>query len=215
MLKNDFSAKMCEDFITLIKEIKNLKELNKDTVSIIDASYKKFFGFGSGFVNKVSETDLKEMLKTNDHIDGNKCVIMASLLIEEANIYNQIDEPVEAFYRYSKSFNIFSEVFFSGTETQLNDYTNYMSLAADKLNEFEISNPQKEQIFNFYSISGEYAKAEDVLYDLIDSDPTYKNKAIFFYDDLLKKSDDALEKGNLPRNEVIDALDSLQKNQKS
>ena len=103
------------------------------------------------------------------------------------------------------------------------------SLAYDKITEFKLkkikinrlletisenTNIKKElgiSLFKYYKIIGMYAKAEDVLFSLMDKKEdidcgSLKNKGIEFYKDLLNKSDDELQNGNLPRNEVEDSM---------
>lgn len=63
-----------------------------------------------------------------------------------------------------------------------------------------------------YERTGEFAKAEDALYALLESDP--ENPAVVefgraFYQRILAKTDRALVEGNLPRSEVEDGLRNL------
>lgn len=72
--------------------------------------------------------------------------------------------------------------------------------------------------FKDYIITGNYAKAEDILYVILDdlrnsNDNDYniiKKDGIEFYVNLLPKSDEELIHGNLPRKEVLDGLNYLQ-----
>ena len=63
-----------------------------------------------------------------------------------------------------------------------------------------------------YELVGEYAKAEDALFALLESEP--ENPALIelgfaFYERLLRQSDAALSAGNLPRAEVEAGLSEL------
>lgn len=73
-----------------------------------------------------------------------------------------------------------------------------------------------QKIFQYYRITGRYSEAEDLLYSMIDKS-NYMNKKIWveegniFYKNILNKTDEELECGNLPRNEVLDGINELNK----
>lgn len=72
-----------------------------------------------------------------------------------------------------------------------------------------------EKLFQYYRIVGSYSRAEDLLYNMIDSSTCIEEKkrlteeGILFYKNILNKTDEELEHGNLPRNEVLDGINTL------
>jgi hypothetical protein len=69
----------------------------------------------------------------------------------------------------------------------------------------------------YYEHAGEFAKAEDELFAMLDAEPdndTLKGFGITFYQRLLAQSDAALEAANLPRAEVEEGLKELQARQR-
>jgi len=71
-------------------------------------------------------------------------------------------------------------------------------------------------VLSFYEKIAKYGKAEDVLYELLEEkqySSEIVNVGMDFYNKLLLKSDDELIKGNLPRDEIIDSLKKLKKNE--
>lgn len=71
-----------------------------------------------------------------------------------------------------------------------------------------------EKIFQYYRITGRYSKAEDLLYSMIDKSSYIDKKRLIeegnmFYKNILSKTDEELENGNLPRNEVLDGMNEL------
>jgi hypothetical protein len=69
-------------------------------------------------------------------------------------------------------------------------------------------------LIQHYERIGNFAKAEDTLFALLDSDPG--NPAIIefgiaFYHRILNESNDLLESGNLPRSEAEDGLRELER----
>ncbi|HEV2660598.1 MAG TPA: DUF6483 family protein, partial [Ktedonobacteraceae bacterium] len=67
------------------------------------------------------------------------------------------------------------------------------------------------KLFAYYELSGQYARAEDTLFDLLE---TGNNREMVesgraFYTRLLAKSDADLQAGNLARDEVDEGLAQL------
>mgnify|MGYP001007716688 CR=1 FL=1 len=86
-----------------------------------------------------------------------------------------------------------------------------------KTDEAQYSFDFKRKLLLYFNIIGNYAKAEDLLFivieDVIDLD-IYKElltEGINFYENLLVKTDFELEQGNLPRDEVVDGLNILKR----
>ena len=80
--------------------------------------------------------------------------------------------------------------------------------------ESSIFDELNEKIFQYYRITGRYSKAEDLLYSMIDASSYIDKKRLIeegnlFYKNILNKTDEELERGNLPRNEVLDGINEL------
>lgn len=212
MIKNDYAAKNVEEFNDIIDKLKYLNYKPEDSLELIDASFKKFFGFSSNFANSVSIEDLKEMLKTHGRIDGTKYIIAASLIKEEGIIYNKLSKHEEDFPRYLNSFNLFLKIYLNDEDTYIKDYIDSSDYVAERLIEYPINSNTKLSLFKYYEKRGHFAKCEDIIYELMDDEADnkkYKDMTIDFYTRLLEKTDEELEAGNLPREEVIDGLNSI------
>lgn len=64
----------------------------------------------------------------------------------------------------------------------------------------------------YYELTKNYAKAEDVLFTLTETSEANNDilsKGIAFYERLIKKDQAELEKGNLPIDEVLEGLSNL------
>lgn len=68
-------------------------------------------------------------------------------------------------------------------------------------------------IFNKAFHGGDYNKAEELIFDELEKNnlPEVYEVAIEFYDSLLKKSDEELNKSNFPREEIYQGLKDIQK----
>ncbi len=59
-----------------------------------------------------------------------------------------------------------------------------------------------EKLFRFREQIGQYDKAENVLYDILEVKPEFKAEAMLFYKRLLEKKDEELSQGGLPRRKL-------------
>lgn len=211
MIKDDYSSKISEEFLSLIKQIKDVESLRLEALNLIGTAFKRFLGFSSSFVNSVSEEDLLNLMKKNDKIQGIQCAIAATLLFEEGNIFYKEKKYNESYFRYLKSLNLISTIFILDLECELEGYKSIAKEIGESIEKFEIGEKEQEKLFHLYKSLGIYSKAEDHLYELINSytksDFTEKTLEAF-YNELLKKSDDELIEGNLPRNEILEALET-------
>ena len=70
----------------------------------------------------------------------------------------------------------------------------------------------KYKLFRYYEFIGEYSKAEDILFELVDSKyPDIISEGKNFFQRLSQKSDGELSAGNLPREELKIGIDDLNK----
>lgn len=84
-----------------------------------------------------------------------------------------------------------------------------------KMDKNQFSFELNRKLQRYYYLVGNYAKAEDLLFklieDVIDLDihKELLTEGINFYENLLGKTDLELEKGNLPRDEVVDGINAI------
>ena len=65
-------------------------------------------------------------------------------------------------------------------------------------------------LVRFYELTGQFGRAEDALFDLLDrAGPEAEEFAHALYDRLLAKPDEELAAGNLPRSEILEAVAQL------
>jgi len=80
----------------------------------------------------------------------------------------------------------------------------------DKLDEYELPFEINDLLWRFHEQTGDFAKAEDALFDLLDDAPDLVPEGIDFYERLATLTDAELLEGDLPRDEVAAGLAELQ-----
>jgi hypothetical protein len=138
---------------------------------------------------------------------------VAELLYEAGEVGSLKGDEETAFHCRARSLGLLLEV--SGRESldRIPDSQRYLckiEALTDALSTHgQIFDIQK-RLVGHYERQGEFANAEDVLFELIDAGhDEIIAPGIELYRRLLTKSDEELEKGKLPREEVEDGLSQL------
>ncbi len=177
----------------------------------IDAAYKSLLGVSADFVRQFSDVQLLEFFGKDIETLGVKYYILGALLKDEAEIHQYENREQDSLVYFEKSLSLLLSAFNDlGTPIE-SEHTAKIESVVGQLRSIDISQHIKEKLFLFYESIGKYDKAEDVLFDLVESDSQFVQLGIAFYERLLKISNDELTKGGLPRIEVLDGLNTLQK----
>lgn len=218
VLKSDFIKKLVENFKKSLEEILSfIDEKNYlKALESIDDTFSNLFRLNSMFFNSMTEENLIEILKAGGELEKDKAIIVSKLLQEKAHILELQGDLTESFYIYLKALNLYIEALLCDREAELTYLLDEIPTIIDKLSNYELPESSKKRLVNYYKEIGDFASGEDMLYELLDEhensdDLSYINLGINYYNDLLKMNDEALEKGNLPREEVTDALNALKK----
>ncbi|MCL2442725.1 MAG: DUF6483 family protein [Treponema sp.] len=209
---HDYILKIIEQFAAYLWAIVfNKRAQNYDlAIGKIEEAYTGLL-YKNG--NDIKRLSVDEIIKNNTNgniIEKDNIEIIANLLYEEAEIIELINGKNNlSFEYYSKSLKLF---FLLMNETNSKKYNKNVDENILKLEYYEIDNEINIEIYKYYYENGLFGKAEDKLYQLLDHNyPEIIHEINEFYGLLIKKEDVELEKGNLPRNEVIEAIENLGK----
>lgn len=214
MLKSNFSKRLTDQFEESFEEVINLtKNKNYDeALQLIDETFSNLFRLNSLFFNSMSNDNLIDILKVGGEIEKDKAIIISKLLEQRAHILGIQGKDNESFYIYIKALNLFIEAFLCDKDTDLDRYFQDIPNIIEKTSGYVLSEETLKRIINYYKEVGDFASAEDYLYELFDVTGKDEGSITFakeFYDSLLKLDDAALEKGNLSREEILEAKNSL------
>jgi hypothetical protein len=112
---------------------------------------------------------------------------------------------------YRKSLSLLIETYLSSGEPVEPRHLECIEIILEKLSGRSLPTDVLERIFRYEEAMGRYAKAENALYAILDTQTGFVNEGRDFYERLLKKSDDQLAAGNLPRDEVQEGMKSLRR----
>ncbi len=214
MFERDFIMRMIRQLAQVLSQILNYKKSGqwKNAQMVIDVACKQLLGLNPEIVERLNADALSDLFTYNNETDYEKCLTLAILLTEQAEIYkntNQTEDKI--FSLYSKGFHLYKAAF---KDQQLHSENNiaYAVLCCDMLTEYKLQTNLQLELFSFYKQFNYFAKAENMLYQLINqNEEDAREHAIKFYKNLLKCDDKTLVKGNLPRNEVLEGLERIDK----
>ena len=218
MVNKDYLMRQIELFTRRLTILLGLRQFDKfdEALIYVDDLYLQTLGLTSHFVNSLSEKMLLEMISPLGVLNVDKCLWLAVLLKAEGDIYDDQDKETESYYRYLKSLFLFLSAF--SYEKSLRDTQLGTELVAllDKLDEYELPLPTSQQLLVYYELNGQYAKAEDTLFEMLDRDTIGQTEheqlvedGKAFFERLLRKNDADLLAGNFSHIEVEEGLAQL------
>jgi tetratricopeptide (TPR) repeat protein len=211
MVNKDYILRMAEKFGRALAIILHLREYNRyeEALITVDDWLLQTTGLTSSFINSVSDEMLVQAISPLGILNGEKCLWMAVLLKAEGEIYEDQDKTNESYYRYLKSLHLYL-LAISHEAFPPDDiiYTDIQELL-NKLTEYELPLATKEKLFPYYERIGQYDKAEDMLFEVLEENSTFIEQGRAFYARLNAKNDVNLLQGNFSREEVIEGLAQL------
>lgn len=214
MIKNDYTSIMLNElYLTLdkLKKLKKEKNLDK-SMDLINDSLKQFLGLRFETIDILPYKDLMSIISSSAKINVAKSIVLSELLKEKANLYELKGESIKSFNTYIKSLNIFIELILRENKLCTEEFFNKIDEIVYITGQYELPLYSKSLLFQYYEVKGEYSKAEDMIFEILDENKDNKEtikKAKDFYERLKCKSEEELEKGNLPLDEVLDGLNQL------
>ena len=214
MVNKDYILRLAERIGRELAIILGLRQRNKleDALIYIDDLFVQATGLTTHFINSLSDDMLVNTFSPMGKLNVESCLWIAMLLKSEGEVYEQMDQHKESFYRYLKSLRLLLEVllhepldsdtgFFQATEELLS-----------KLADYELPVTIKNKLLTYYEHIGQYGKAENTLFEMLEDTPGHAliEQSIDFYNRLLQKSETDLQLGNLPRAEVEEGLAQVQ-----
>ena len=212
MIHNDYILRMISQLAKVLAHIVQLREKGRDDDALreIDQSMQKLCGLNSQLVNSLSEASLIAALRGGATLDVGKCLVLAGLLKEEADVLLDRDREDDAAARYLKSLALYLEAMHDDARLVLPSYVERIQTVAEALDEYRMPLEIRTSLMEYYEMSGAFGAAEDVLLDMLeDEEDDAQAIGTGFYERMLALTDDELATGDLPRDEVLEGLERV------
>lgn len=213
MLHRDYIMRMIQQMARFLGQIIAKKEsgLYDEALGDVQTAFKQLLGLDPKAVKTLPEREILAILGLRGRIHGETCLAVAQLLKQEAEVLElqqRGNEEVGALYL--KSLFFFLESFARNEALRSDTNTAEVEFILTKAQAYELPGHTKAGLLPYFEGTGRYARAEDVLFDLVDADyPGIVEQGIEFYQRLLQKDDADLAAGDLPRQEVEEGLETL------
>jgi len=177
----------------------------------LNVTAKKLIGLELKHIRTFTDGKIIELTRLEKDTAAVKLYVTGVLLKEDASIAFTLGLTDESADLYLKSVSLLLESYLQDSRPVHSDHGLLIEEIKKNLNDFNIPEKISHKLFLYYENTGQFGKAEDVLFELIEAYPAHINEGILFYERLLGKNDEELIKGNLPREEVSESI-SLLKN---
>jgi hypothetical protein len=214
MSQRDYILRIAEEVGRALAQVLYNRQIKDYAAAhkLIDEQSKQAFGMGIGFIRSIPEETLLSMLTSFDTLDTERCWLLAIFLKAEGDIYQDQENVGESYYSYVKSLNLVLEVLLLDTPGIGRGNVLELEDLLSRLSDFELPIRTKLLLFKYFDHTHQYAKAEDLLFEMIgadDSEGEIFQHGIGFYQRLKRKNDAELRIGNFSREEVEEGLTQL------
>lgn len=212
MFERDYIKRLIQQFAQVIEKIILYKKQQdwQQIQMVIDVSAKQLLGLNPDLIESMDSKSLSSMFQISDDMDHEKCFILGSLLQEQAIVYQNTNTDENMVYKtFLKSFDLFV-VALENEELRNVQNIHAVHECCNSLQQFRLEKSSLVKMFNFYNSLSNFAEAENIILLLLKDDTKASKKlAREFYTDLLQLNNSDLNKGNLPREEIIEGLHKL------
>src|SRR6266567_241127 len=216
MIRRDYILRMIEEFAQALARIRALKRSQRwgEASEAVDAEFKRLIGDGAQAVARLSETELLARLMQDGptHVVRDKTLMLTTLLKEAGDIAVAEDRLDEGRECYLKALHLLLEGLARAEVFDCPEFVPKVEMLKEALQGAPLSLRTHAMLMQHHERTGEFAKAENALYAILDAEPD--NEAITefgvaFYKRMMARSDTALTEGALPRAEVEEGMKEL------
>lgn len=211
MIERDYFMRMINILTQMIARIlflKNNMEFPK-ALQDIKTTSKTLLGVDESLMQQLSPAQIMQLFGSDLTVAVPKSYVAAVLFKEEAEVRALMGEEEEPARLYLRSLTLLLDVYAWANEPIEHDHPKLIEEVLEKLHGFILPTDLLEKLFHYRERVGQYDKAENLLYDILDVKPGFKTEGMLFYKRLLEKKDEELARGGLPREEVVEGLEKL------
>lgn len=217
MIRRDYILRMIEEFIRALARINSLKQSQRwnEAGEALNDEFKRLVGDGAQAVARLSETDLLARLAQEGptQIVREKTLLLTTLLKEAGDVATAEGREEGSRECYLKALHLLLDVLGREDVFEFPEFVPRVESLKQALEGSPLPVRTHAMLMQHYERVGEFAKAEDELFAMLDAEPGKERLVEFgcaFYRRLLAQSDTTLNQANLPRGEVEEGLKELQ-----
>ena len=173
-------------------------------------------GAAAQAVARLSETELLARLVQGEptQVVRHKTLVLTTLLKEAGEVAAAQDRPEDGHECYLKALHLLLDTLARGEVFECPEFVPKVEMLVAALQPTPLPVRTHALLMQHYERTGEFARAEDALFAMLDAEPdndAIVEFGIVFYERMLTRSAAALTAANLPRAEVEEGLKELQR----
>ncbi len=216
MFRRDYLLRQIEEFVAVIMRMTGLTKAGKweEASAMARAQFRALAGEDVTKLLQMSDTELVARLVEIDSGYGieERIFMLARLFKENGEILKGQGRIEESRACYVRGLHLLLETVASDPTGPRPEFAPSVDSFLTGLQDSALNFETNVMLMRHYEQGGEYARAEDALFNMLDAEPANTELLDFgvgFYQRLLRLDDEALEVGNLPRAEVNASLAEL------
>lgn len=208
MFQRDYILRMIEQLSHVMARFLMLKtmEERQEALLQLEEFYGRLMLPPIRLLLRMPDKELLFLISVNGELDLDKAVGLGLLLKEEGRIHEALEHYYESSERFNKSLYLFLSAARLEADISGIDCDAIVEELRELLRTYHIPGPLLWMLVDHYEASGQYASAEDVLFEWLESESESRELQVeagmHFYERILGKSDESLELGGLPRLEA-------------
>ncbi|CAM3968496.1 DUF6483 domain-containing protein [Cohnella lubricantis] len=209
MYDRDYLMRLISQMSVAMGRLMGLKEQKKhdEAMELIDEFLSRELRMRTRLALGLSDEDLLKMLSIGSAPNLESVAIIAAFLQEDGDLLRETGRTVDAVPRYEKALRLLIYAILEGGPIKgLRMEERVRELIAG-LEPYETTSETKRSIWGWEESQGQYADAENRLYELYEDRAVTADEGRSFYKRLERLEDDALERGGLPRGELREGLE--------
>ena len=218
MIRRDYILRMIEEFVQILARIKSLKQdqLWPEADSTLTEEFKRLLGSGPEEIANFSDTELLAKVIQGEETSlavRDKTLMLVTLLHEAGDLAVAQEKTARSRVFYLKGLHLLLDVLARGGLNEFPEFVPKVETFVSALQDCALPIETHGLLMRHYEKTGEFAKAEDALFAMLElspDNPLLVDFGIAFYRRLAGHSDANLAAGDLPRQELEAGLAELE-----
>lgn len=201
---------MLAEFFEVLSRIRARKQAQqwREAEGSVNEELQRLTGHSPEALLKLSDAELLASLIRGEPTLAvrEKAGMVTALLKEAGDIAVAENRSRESIAFYTKGLHLLLDAAATGEPGEFYEFVPRVEVFVAGLADSPLQDATRARLMQHYERTGQYARAEDQLYELLDSHADSAAALDFglaFYERLQSRTDAQLEEGNLPRSELV------------
>ncbi|NOU98389.1 hypothetical protein GC093_34985 [Paenibacillus sp. LMG 31456] len=208
MYQRDYLLRMIEQFSVVLGKVifQRRNQRFTEALELLAQSMKQLLGLNSKLVRALSAKDLISLLSTQGHFDAGKGLLLSDMLKAESEVLLENGQEADGWGCRLKSIELLLEINrLAEADEYKVDIKERIFELLPKMQHYRMPPRITELLMNYYSENGQLAKAEDMLFFLLEDDPDNEvllEQGLQMVEKWLEPTVDELSAGDLTAEEI-------------